>query len=121
MRIHRSFVQRGNKAVTTTWHGLNEGGIFGRIAQSSAEFADRDIHCVVEVSKTVFRPDTGLQFLARDQVSRVLQQNLQYFEGLVLEFDAASGLADLSGGEIGFKRPKAYRPVPVIHYGSPVI
>ena len=50
----------------------------------------------------------------------MLQQNLQYLEGLVLEFDAASRLADLSGGEIGFKRAKAYRPVPVIHRDLPV-
>jgi hypothetical protein len=75
---------------------------------------------VVEVSKTVFRPDAGLQFLASDQVSWVLEQNLQYFEWLILEFDAASRLTDLSGGEIGFKRPKAYCPIPAIHRGRPV-
>jgi hypothetical protein len=98
---------------------MKEG--FSAESPRAAKFADRDIHCVVEVPKTVFRPDTGMQFLASDQVSRVLQQNLQYLEGLVLELDAASGLADLSGGEIGFKRPKAYRPVPVIQRDVPVL
>src|ERR1700733_3925298 len=68
--------------------------------------------CMVEVSKAVFRPDAGLQLLASDQVSPVLQKNLQYFAGLVRQFDTASGLAHLSGGKNGFKRPKAYRPLP---------
>ena len=107
MRIHRTFVQTGHKAVTTTWDRLNEGRVFGRIAQSSAELADRDIHGMVEVSKTVFRPNTGLQFLAGDQVSRVFQQDLQYSEGLILEFDAAPGLTDLSRLEIGLKIPRS--------------
>jgi hypothetical protein len=75
---------------------------------------------MVEVSKTVFRPNTGLQFLAGDQVSRVFQQDLQYSEGLILEFDAAPRLTDLSGMEIGLKFPKTNCLVPVMHGRLPV-
>src|SRR5580693_4033866 len=74
MRVHLSFVQTRHKAVTTTWHRLNEGRVFGGIAQGSAELADRDIDCMVEVSKTFLRPDTGLKFLASDQLTPVLQE-----------------------------------------------
>jgi hypothetical protein len=70
---------------------------------------------VVEVSKTVLRPDTGLKFLASDQLPPVLQQDLQYSEGLILEFDAAPRLSDLSGMQIGLKFPKTNCLVPVMH------
>src|SRR5580704_12496104 len=119
MRVHLSFVQTRHKAVTTTWHRLNEGRVFGGIAQGSAELADRDIDCMVEVSKTFLRPDTGLKFLASDQLTPVLQQDLQHSEGLILEFDAAPRLTDLSGMEIGLKFPNTNCAVSVMHGGFP--
>jgi hypothetical protein len=45
----------------------------------------------------------------------VLQQDLQYSEGLILEFDAAPRLSDLSGMQIGLKFPKTNCLVPVMH------
>src|ERR1700733_4816487 len=115
MRVHLRFVQTRHKAVTATGHRLNEGRVFGGIAQGSAELADRDIDCMVEVSKTFLRPDTGLKFLASDQLTPVLQEDLQHSEGLILEFDAAPRLTDLSGMEIGLKFPKTNCLVPVMH------
>jgi hypothetical protein len=75
---------------------------------------------MVEVPKTFLRPDTGLQFLARDQLSPMLQEDLQHPEGLILELDSAPRLTDLSGMEIGLKFPKTNCLVPVMHGRFPV-
>src|SRR3984957_14248236 len=70
---------------------------------------------MIEVSKTFLRPDTGLKFLASDQLTPVLQEEVQQSEGLILEFDAAPRLTDLSGMEIGLKSPKPNCLLPVMH------
>jgi hypothetical protein len=68
---------------------------------------------VIEVTKIFRRPYPGLQLVACDHVARVLQQNLQHLERLLLELDTASRFTHLSGMEISLKRSKPNRAVPI--------
>jgi hypothetical protein len=68
---------------------------------------------VIEVTKIVGGPYPGLQFVARDQVARVFQKNLQHLKGLLLKLDTASRFTDLSRMEIGLKGSKPNRMIPV--------
>ena len=49
----------------------------------------------------------------------VLQQNLQDLEGLFLELEETSRLADLSGVEINFEISKPHHPLTVQHPSLP--
>jgi hypothetical protein len=70
---------------------------------------DRNIHRVIEVAKILGWPYPGLQLVPGDHVARVLQQNLQHLEGLLLELDTASRFTHLSRVEISLKRSKPNR------------
>lgn len=106
-------LQLGDKPIAAPRDGLDERRIVGRITQGRPELPDRHVHGVVKVPKALFRPDARLQLLARDQIPRPLQQDLQDLERLVLELDPTAGLPHLASMEIGLERPKTNRRLPV--------
>jgi hypothetical protein len=75
---------------------------------------------MVEIAKALFRPNSGLQFFASDQVTWALKQNLEHLEGLLLKLDANSRFTNLSGVEICLKYPKPNRVGSIVHQGYSV-
>jgi hypothetical protein len=75
---------------------------------------------VIKVSKALRGPDAGLQLIACDQNSGVLEQNLEHLERLLLELDAAAGFTNLSSVEIRLEWSEANRVVPVATPSIPI-
>jgi hypothetical protein len=65
---------------------------------------------VVKINKGVSGPEPLAQLFPGDRLPRALQQNSEDLEGLVLQFDADTALAQFSFLEIGFKYSKVEDP-----------
>ena len=66
------------------------------------------VQTLLEIDKSVCRPDLLLQLLPGDNLAGVVQQHLQDLHWLFLKFDLESVLAEFTGAKVGLKRPESY-------------
>ena len=99
---------RRDEAISTPCQGFDEPWIVGRIAQRLAQFRHGGIHAVVEVHEGILRPQLLLQFLARHDLARMLQQHLEHLKGLLLQPDLEAALAQFACAQVNFKNPEAH-------------
>jgi hypothetical protein len=83
---------------------------FSGVAQHLAEAVHGLFKRQIVVNEGVSRPDTLAKFLTRDDFLWVLQQGLQYWEGLACKLLSHASLANLPGQQIYFKDPELYHP-----------
>ena len=62
---------------------------------------------MVEIDKGVGGPKGGAELLACDELTRILQQDRQDLEGLILKLDLLAVFAQFGGGKISLKNAKA--------------
>ncbi len=93
---------RINEPVSAPRQRLDETRIIGGIVQRLADFVDGLVEPVLEIHKRVRGPQRLLQFLARHDLARTLEQHGQNFEGLFLELDLCAVFAQLSRAKIDF-------------------
>ena len=62
---------------------------------------------MVEVDKSIGRPDLLAQFLARYEIAGVLQQGGQHLNGLTLHTQLDPALAQFTDTDIEFERVKS--------------
>ena len=93
---------RQTSPAPTSRQGLDKTWILRRIAQRLAQLADSRVQAVIEIDDGVVGLEALLQFLARDEFARALQQHRQNFEGLFLELDLRAVAAQLSRATIHF-------------------
>src|SRR6266566_5954096 len=70
------------------------------IADVLAQPLHRVVQALLEVNESVCRPDLLLQFVAGNDLARMLQQHLQNLQGLFLKFDLDPALAKFAGTEV---------------------
>jgi hypothetical protein len=68
---------------------------------------------MVKVPEALLRPYARSKFLARNQLTGPLQQDLQHLKRLLLKLDPVSRFTHLSGVEISLKRAEPDCPVSV--------
>ena len=70
------------------------------IARRIAEPTYGRVHPVFEINERVVAPQPLAQFVARDQVTRPLEQSFEDFKRLTLQGNARTALAELAGTKI---------------------
>src|SRR5215470_16465555 len=70
-----------NETIASPRYGLDESGIFRRVAQRLSDFVDGGVQIVIDVNEGV-RPQTLLKLLPRNHGAWLLQQNRQHLERL---------------------------------------
>jgi hypothetical protein len=76
------------EAVASTCNGFHKSGTLGGVAKGLTEFVNRFIEPVVEIHERVCWPEFFLKFLASYDFSRVLKQDRQDLQGLLLKPDS---------------------------------
>jgi hypothetical protein len=92
-----------DKSVTAASHRLYESGIFGRIAKSVAESANRGVQTVVKINEGVGRPELLLQFVTSNDLARPFDESKQYLERLLLQAHTRAVAAKLSRAHVHFE------------------
>jgi hypothetical protein len=87
---------RRDEPVAPPGNGLDEGGIFGGIAQSVSEFLDCSVQALVEVDVSPTWPQAGAQFFSADHFARMFQQNAENLQRLMLQVNQKASLEKLS-------------------------
>ena len=72
-----ALVDDSNEAIAVTGKRLDEARFVGRILQRIAQPLHRVVQALLEVNESVCRPDLLLQFVAGNDLARMLQQHLQ--------------------------------------------
>src|SRR5215469_14485443 len=62
----RKFLRGSDEPVSPPWQGLDVARILRRVPQDIAETSDRVVETVVEINKSIRRPDLLAQFFARN-------------------------------------------------------
>ena len=93
-------VYRRNKPASAPGEGLNETGVFGRVAQRGAQLVDRRAHAVIEVHESIGRPKSFAQLVPGNHVAGMFQQHRQDLKGLLREPDFQSVLMHFTGLQI---------------------
>ena len=79
---------------------------FSGVAQQLAEAIDGLLERQLVINEGISRPDALAEILPRDDFLWMLQQCLQYLEGLACELLPHAGLANLPGLQIHFEDPE---------------
>jgi hypothetical protein len=66
---------------------------------------------MVKVNESVRGPKSGPKLLAGDDLTRILEQDGQDLEGLVLELDLLAVLAQFGGGKVGLENTETHGAV----------
>ena len=92
------------KPVSAARQRLDKGRIVGGVAERFSKPGDDRVQAVVEVDECFAAPDVAPQFLARDDVPRMLDERQERLKRLLLEalFDAAA--LELAGAGIQLER-----------------
>jgi hypothetical protein len=93
--IHYSY-----ESVAAFGQGLDEARRFGGIAQGFPQPLDGVVEAVVEIHEGIGGPDAPLQLLARDRLTGMFQKDLQNLEGLLLQLDLHTVLAEFARTQI---------------------
>jgi hypothetical protein len=88
-------------------NGLHENRVFRRVAERSADLANRAVQTDVEVDECVTWPQHALKLLAGDEVSCSLDQKAKNLKWLVRQPDLSTALSELAGCGIELKCAKA--------------
>ena len=96
-----------DETIATAGQGLDEARAIGGVAQCVAKALDGGVETVVEIDKGVGGPESGAELLACDELTRILQQDRQDLEGLILKLDLLAVFAQFGGGKISLKNAKA--------------
>ena len=106
---------RSEEAIAATGEGFDKSGTAGRVAESLADTIDRGVDAVLVVDEGAFGPKHASDFIARDQLTGPVQipvkQHEKDLEGLCVELDTHSLLAQFTCGGVRFKDSKAITPV----------
>src|SRR6266849_1628029 len=76
----------------------------GTLVLLFSDSGDGVVQAVVEIHKSIRRPELPSEFLARDQVAGTLQKNSQHLDGLTLQAQLDATFSQLSRLEIQFER-----------------
>jgi hypothetical protein len=99
------------EAVAMAGNGLDESRIVGRIAQHFAQPLDGHVQSVVKVNKGVCWPESGMQFLAGDDLVWVLEKLEQDLKRLVLHLEPDPIFPYFRGARIYLENTKTIRGV----------
>ncbi len=95
-----------DEAVAAAGEGLNEAGVFGRVAKGFADFIDGGAEGVVEVDDGIFAPEAGLEIFPGYDLAGLLEQGRKDFKRLALQLDAEAGFPELACLDINLVQPK---------------
>ena len=95
-RRRRHFRQRSDKPIPAAGESLDKPRRIRRITQSCPEPLDGCIEAVLEIYERVGLPKPLLQFLARNDLARMLHQQCQNVNGLALKLDPEAMLAQFA-------------------------
>lgn len=73
------------------------------VLQDLADFADGAVDAVVGIKKNALAPDFLGNFVARDKLTLLLDQDEQDLQGNALQFKGASQVAKFEGSQIDLK------------------
>src|SRR5215468_7933276 len=85
-----------DETIAAAGQRFDETGIFCRVSQHVAQLLDSAVQPIIEVNKSVSRPEFATEFLARNHVTWMLKQKLEHLEGLVLKPQADAVFAHLT-------------------------
>ena len=85
---------------------FDEPWIFRRIVQCIAQTLHRRIQAVIEIDKSIRRPQFALQFRARNYIPGFSKQGGQDPEGLLLQLNLEAIFAQFAGAEVEFEETK---------------
>ena len=80
------------------------------IAEYSSQLIDGGIQAVVEVNKSVIRPEFFAEFLPGYHLSRAFQKKRQNLKGLFLQTNSGAVLSQFPCGEVCLEDPKTDNP-----------
>jgi hypothetical protein len=95
-----SVVSGGDIAITASRHRLDERRPGGIVAECRAQPFDGGVEAVLEVNERAVWPQTAVQFVSRDDVSRALEQRAQDGERLALKLEARRADSQLAGAQV---------------------
>jgi hypothetical protein len=93
---------RGDEAVAAAGKRFDVARLRVRIAERHAQSADRGIHTVLEVHKSVRRPELRLHFLTGDEFAGIFEEHGQDLKRPAGEAELAAVLPELVRVEIHF-------------------
>ena len=99
---------RGDKAVPVPGQRFDEARRRRVIPQSLAQSFDGTVDAVLEINEGILRPELLSDLFAGHQLARTLQQHGQDLEGLTVQLDLQSVLAQFSCTEIDFEDTEMY-------------
>ena len=101
-RLFAGFVPRylSNKTITAAWQRLDELWPFGRVTEGLSESIYGSIQALVEIDERIRGPQSLLQFIPRDQLPGMLQQNVENLKRLSLKRPSVAVAAELCGFEV---------------------
>ena len=91
-----------NEPIAATRQRFDKSRALRRVAEDLPDLVDGGVEIALDIHKRV-RPESLLQLLPREYVSRTLQQNGQNLKRLATELQLHSGLAQLTGSKINFE------------------
>src|ERR1700742_698001 len=100
-------LHRRNKPVSDPWNCLNESRRLGRISERIPQLLHRLIQPMIEVDKSVWRPQPLAQFFSRPRLARSLKQQGEHLNRLLRNPDSAAIPAKLSAFQIQLKKAEA--------------
>jgi hypothetical protein len=86
--------------------GLDETRLLGVVPQSCAKFVNGFIKTALEVDKSVFRPQSFVEFFPRHHLAGTLQQQHERLKRLFLQIDLGALPAQLAGSSINLEEPE---------------
>jgi hypothetical protein len=109
-RLRFGGFERGDEAVAAAGKRLDVARLGMRIAERNSQCADRGIHAMLEVHKSVRWPELRLHFLARDEFAGIFEQHGQDLKRTPGEAQLAPVLPKLVRVEIHFVSAEANVP-----------
>jgi hypothetical protein len=103
----RRSLDPGNEAIASPSQGFYEARIFRGVTQSIPKAFDGCIQAMIKVHKGVSRPQSGLQFLTRDDFARFLEKQAEDLEGLFLQAYFGPAAREFSALQIRFEHTEA--------------
>src|SRR5205085_881179 len=105
-----ALVHRSNKPVSPSRHGFNKSWILRGITQHLSQPHDGRVQTVVEIYKSVARPQCIAQLFPAYDLAGMLQQNCQDVTRLLLQLDLQPLSSQLMGAQIKLEKTKSYYP-----------
>jgi hypothetical protein len=98
---------RSDEAVSPTRQRLDEAGIRRRVPKGVTKLVDGYIQAVVKIDIGVVAPQSPPKFFPADHFTRMLEENGQDLEGLLLQAYSHSLFVKLTGNRVELEDPEA--------------